>query len=246
MSFIRNLYTLILDALFPLLPEERVLFSYSPEKAYQELPRSPHSITPNTQSLFAYKDERVVKLIWNIKYKKSKPALEIGGYALYQYLAGPRGCALFSSKPNEVVTESTRTLPCLEEKSAQPRGPHIILIPIPITTKRRRERGFNQCELLVAEIQRLDIRKHFSVRTDVLIRTQHSSRQTLKDRAHRLEDARGIFSVNEPVIKEISSRYPSPLFIIIDDVITTGSTMSEALGTLKKVGCDARGLSLAH
>jgi len=218
MSFIRNLYTLILDALFPLSPEERILFSYSPEKAYQELPRSPHSITPNTQSLFAYKDERVVKLIWNIKYKKSKPALEIGGYALYQNLLNAD--SVYSN---------------------------IVIISIPITAKRRRERGFNQCELLIAEIERLDTHKQFSVRTDLLIRKQHSSRQTLKDRTHRLESTRGIFLVNEKILKEIMSQYSCSIFIIVDDVITTGSTMNEAIETLRRAGCEnVRGLSLAH
>jgi hypothetical protein len=246
MSLLINLYTLILEALFPLSPEERVLFSYSPEKAYMELPRAPRLAGTDTASIFAYTDERVAKLVWNIKYKKSKHALAVGGYAMYRELRELRTCVPLSSKQDDFEVPMT-TLFGLEESGTQVRSSNIILIPIPITAKRRRERGFNQCELLLKEVEKLDVDKYFSVRSDVLIRTQHTERQTLKDRTHRLEDARGIFSVNEKVLAEIISTNTSPTFIIIDDVITTGSTVNEAIETMRKAGCtDVRGLSLAH
>ena len=246
MSLVGNLYTLVLDALFPLSLEERVLFSYSPEKAYRELPRASRPANADTASIFAYKDERVAKLVWNIKYKKSKHALAVGGYAMYRELRELRTCVPVSSKQDNFEVPLATSFG-LEETGTQVRSSNIILIPIPITPKRRRERGFNQCELLLKEVEKLDVDKYFSVRSDVLIRTQHMERQTLKDRVHRLEDARGIFSVNEKVLAEIISTNTSPAFIIIDDVITTGSTMNEAVQTMKRAGCaSVTGLSLAH
>ncbi|KND48299.1 MAG: comF family protein [Parcubacteria bacterium C7867-002] len=247
MSLVQHVYKILLDALFPLSPEERVLFSYSPEKAYGELPRAPRHVQTEIPSIFAYKDERVAKLVWNIKYKKSNHALAIGGYAVYQELIKLPECMPLSSKQEMLQVHQLTTSFGLEESGTYPLSSSIILIPIPITAKRRRERGFNQCELLLKEVERLDIHKNFIIRNDVLIRTHHNERQTLKDREHRLKDARGIFSVHEKVLADIISTNTSPLFIVIDDVITTGSTMTEAMATLKKAGCtNVRGVSLAH
>ena len=91
MNIIRSLYNLILDALFPLSSTERELFSYTPVQALSLLPPAPDYSglavpLPQTHSIFAYKDPRVTALIWNIKYKKSKQAVAIAGYALMHTL----------------------------------------------------------------------------------------------------------------------------------------------------------------
>ena len=187
----------------------------TPEKAFSKLPRSPLPPIQNATSVFAYKDPRVTKLIWNIKYKKHKTAVEIGGYALYQ----------------ELITLRRNV----------PDKPFLVL-PMPITPRRRRERGFNQCELLAEELARLDKDKLFTFSNSILLRIQHASRQTLKGRTERLESAKGIFSVasETDILKESQ-------VVIIDDVITTGSTIKEAMETLDKAGFNSvRGLSLAH
>lgn len=126
-------------------------------------------------------------------------------------------------------------------------APAPVLIPLPIAARRRRERGFNQTESIV------DAMKHYiscdstrislHVRTDILTRTAYSSRQTLKGRAERIESARDIFAVT-PNISDIPF---DAHIIIIDDVITTGSTMDEAIRILKKAGfTNVTGLSVAH
>jgi predicted amidophosphoribosyltransferase len=178
----------------------------------------------------------------------------------------------------------------------------IIVVPMPITARRRRERGFNQCELLANEIERLanDWIAHNShdvigkqvgdlntvdesvirrcrenrliVVRDLLVRKLHKSRQTLKDREERLESAHDIFAVNENVANRIMSGHSSsvkigvqpktselqstnadqqpinkPFIIVIDDVITTGGTIRDAISTLKKAGFENTwGLSVAH
>lgn len=215
MKIFRTLYRIILESLFPLSRAEKELFSFTPEQALRELPKAPKAPYPDMSSVFAYKDERVSNMIWNIKYKKSKQAVAIGGYALFEEVAPQKRCHLLE----------------------------LVIVPIPITARRRRERGFNQCELLVDEMKRLDIDGQLLVAKDLLIRVQHKDRQTLKDREERLAGAKGIFAVNP----EIGSRgYGRPI-IVIDDVITTGSTMREALETLRKAGFeDVKGLSLAH
>ncbi len=214
MGILKTLYTTVIDALFPLSPAEQVLSTYSQEQAYETLPRAPQVPISDATAVFTYKDERVAKLVWSIKYKKSPHAVELGGYALYQTLL----------KMNLSVGS--------------------VIIPIPITSKRRRERGYNQCELLVEEIRRLDTSKQFIIRNDLLIRTQHASRQTLKGRVDRLESAKGIFAVDETTE---TGQFRDSTIVIIDDVITTGSTMREAVETLRSAGFEkVTGLSLAH
>jgi ComF family protein len=207
---LKTLYNVIVDALFPLSPSEAELLTYSPAHAYETLPRAASVPIDSAQAVFAYKDERVSKLIWSIKYKKSLKATELGGYALYQKLL----------------------------EMNLPQG--TMVIPIPISARRRRERGYNQCELLAKEIERLDTDHQFGYNDQMLKRTHHLARQTLKGRKERLESAQGIFEVTP------SLPLPSPL-VVIDDVITTGSTMKEAIETLKKSGyTNVTGLSLAH
>jgi predicted amidophosphoribosyltransferase len=133
----------------------------------------------------------------------------------------------------------------------------IIIIPIPISPARRRERGYNQCELLAKAIHSAASRKNngeiFEIRTDILFRSVHTERQTLKRRGERLQNTRGIFSVH----KKYMSTKPSQIsenkslqhqaVVIIDDVLTTGSTLREAILTLEKAGfTNVSALTLAH
>lgn len=217
-KYVKSFVQIIIDSLFPISNADKLLFSYTPEQASKELPKAPNTPIPYTYSIFAYKNELVTRLVWNIKYKKNIKAVQIGGYALYEKL---------KNDPS-------------------------LLIPIPITQKRRNERGYNQCELLVDEILRLDgMNSKIITSKDLLVRTVHRDRQTLKDREERLEDAKNIFSINKEALKIFNSNNSEATkkisIIVIDDVITTGSTMKEAMETLKKAGLvNVMGISLAH
>jgi ComF family protein len=210
----RLLWNTFTDALFPAGDADIFLLNTDPQQACLLLPKS---VTPPIQSsgsIFAYKDKRVTKMVWNIKYKKSKECTAIGGLAIYHYI---------------------------QEHFAA----GSVILPMPITERRRRERGYNQCELLMDEIESLDTNKIFKIDKSLLIRTHHDSRQTLKNRQERLESAKGIFSINQSA----SAKFPDKniQLIIIDDVITTGSTMKEAEETLRSAGfVNVHGLSLAH
>ena len=56
--------------------------------------------------------------------------------------------------------------------------PHVTLIPIPISNKRRKERGYNQCELIINELK--NYKKDFSL----LIRSKHIEKQTNPYKKH--------------------------------------------------------------
>lgn len=119
------------------------------------------------------------------------------------------------------------------------KGSDASLIPIPISNKRRKERGYNQCELLIDEIIELDKEKKFEKRFDILKRNKHTDRQTLKNREERLGSAENIFDA-------IAIHLENPI-VIIDDVATTGSTLLHAREALLRAGhTDVRAMTLAH
>lgn len=219
MLLIKYFYNTILEALFPISPEEREVLNMDLEQSFNLLPRANRSPIPEACGIFSYKDERTRKLIWSIKYKKSIKGSAIAGYAI-----------------NQIVQKYL--------KAASP----IVIIPMPITNRRKRERGFNQCELIANEIEKLNTDHLIIIAKDILIRKVHISRQTMKGRDERLKSARDIFVVNNEAIEKLAiDKSQNYLVLIIDDVITTGSTILDAVNTLRKTGLEKTfGLSVAH
>ena len=106
-----------------------------------------------------------------------------------------------------------------------------LLIPIPLSPKRYRERGYNQAELICRELIKIDRNKNFKLEKNILIKpkeTEHQAR--IKNRRERLENIVGSFSVKN--VESIKNRN----IILIDDITTTGATLAEARKILKKSG----------
>ena len=112
-----------------------------------------------------------------------------------------------------------------------------LIIPMPIHINREKERGFNQAEVLVAEL----IENTDKVRTDILYKVQDTAHQTGLSREHRLTNVVGAFAVKD------KSSIKGRSILVIDDIYTTGSTMSEVADTLLKAGAIVvYGLTLAR
>ena len=96
---------------------------------------------------------------------------------------------------------------------------------IPLTASRELERGFNQSELLARGAAR-----HLGIpATDALFKTRETRPQSTLNRAERLKNLRGAFAV--------ANHYkPRPTVIIVDDISTTGATLTEAARVLQKAG----------
>jgi competence protein ComFC len=119
----------------------------------------------------------------------------------------------------------------------------LTLIPIPISKERRKERGYNQCELIIDEILKLDRENIFIKDYNILTREKDIEKQNHKNRNERISNTKHIFKVNmKNDVNDLNQK-----IIIIDDVTTTGSTLKEARDELLRVGyTDVRALTIAH
>ncbi len=102
-----------------------------------------------------------------------------------------------------------------------------MIIPVPLHHKRLLKRGFNQSYLLAREI---GTTFSISVSADVIYRKTYTSAQFSKTRAQRKANVRNIFKLRKP------STIKSKRILLVDDIMTTGATMFEASGVLKKGG----------
>lgn len=102
-----------------------------------------------------------------------------------------------------------------------------LLLPVPLHSKRLRERGFNQSLLLAGRVSR----KHaISLDFTSLQRTRHTDPQTQLSGAERQKNIRGAFEVRRP------GAIRGKKILLIDDVFTTGATVQECAKVLLKAG----------
>lgn len=102
-----------------------------------------------------------------------------------------------------------------------------MVIPVPLHPVRLRERGYNQSGLLAACVAR---ELGLPVRDDILIRGHHAPRQSGLPAKERWTNIQGAFKMKNPA--DIVGRE----IILVDDILTTGATASEAAKTLKDAG----------
>ncbi len=170
-------------------------------------------ITPQ----FQYKDPRVKAIIWELKYKENTlPLLHIGKLMF-----------------EEIISEVSDIL--LFDNDAE-----FLLIPIPITSERRIERGYNQSELIAKSIIENDLERILLYAPQWFQKVKETPRQSHSeskyDRVMNLLDA-----------FEADSRVQGKYIILIDDVVTTGSTMNEARRELQNRGVKkVLGFTIAH
>ena len=115
----------------------------------------------------------------------------------------------------------------------------VILVPIPLSARRLRSRGYNQSECLAQQLGR---RWRRPVR-HLLVRTRDTATQTALTPAARLANVAGAFQVRNGVgmpqsaIPERSSlRIPRSTVVLVDDVFTTGATVAAAARALQDAG----------
>jgi ComF family protein len=148
-------------------------------------------------SLFFYrKGERVQYLLHDIKYRGNQKL----GSELGRQLA-------------KVIRQADCTV--IDE-----------VVPIPLHPKKKRQRGFNQAEVIARGIGEV---LEVPVNTSSVYRNTHTSSQTKKGRFERWQNVEDIFNINNP--EQLVGKH----LLLVDDVITTGSTMEACINRLTAI-----------
>jgi len=103
-----------------------------------------------------------------------------------------------------------------------------VLVPVPLHPVRQRKRGFNQSELICNGISKVAA---IPVNTSVLKRVSFSGTQTKRSRYDRWLNVEGIFRINDTE----SLCFIGKHILLVDDVITTGSTIESCVEELSKI-----------
>jgi len=196
-----NFFSRLLDFLFPPRSHEEILRSLTKEKLDGLLsPTLIETTRPATTGLLPFRDPRVRALIHELKYHGSERAEDFLGAVLSEYIA-------------EIGTDSFGKT---------------VLIPLPLSPARARERGFNQCERIARRALLDSGNPLLAISTDILVRVKNTEHQARLSRKERLQNVAGAFS-STPCDPTVS-------YVILDDVITTGATMQAAIDALQGAG----------
>lgn len=103
------------------------------------------------------------------------------------------------------------------------------IVPLPLNARRLRQRGFNQAELIARGMAE---ELHLPVLTTLLCRPRDQESQTHFTYAERLHNAQGVFELADTAL---AKSMEGCTLILVDDVITTGTTMLSAIEALETI-----------
>jgi ComF family protein len=169
--------------------------------------------------LFSYKNPVARKIIWELKYH-------------YKYkLAEDLGQFLFDNSKEKLSL-------ILKDSSTRP----ILIVPIPLSRKKRWRRGYNQSDYIARGFCSCVNSNLFLLEKRILFKNKNTSPQAkIKVREERLKNIQGVFFIKD------KEKINGKTIIIIDDVVTTGGTIKEAMRVLKDNGAEkVYVLTLAH
>ena len=109
--------------------------------------------------------------------------------------------------------------------SAMPPADDAVVIPVPLAFERARQRGFNQSHQIARAFA---IAAHRRLAVDRLLRIRHTPPQQSLALKERRRNVRGAFAVEG----SLSGQH----VFVVDDVMTTGSTLDEVARVLKQAG----------
>lgn len=199
-----------LDLCLPLDSERRFFNNLSAEEFLSLA--EPADIPPakNTLAIVNYKNKLVKQAIWLLKFKNNQNIAKLFAEIIY-----------------DALTEELADLKLTVNFDSP------LLIPIPLARARFKKRGYNQTELIATEMAKIDKSNFFEYKKDILKKIKDTPSQSrTRGKKKRLENLKGCFEIkNSADIKQRN-------IIILDDITTTGATLSEAAQTLRGAGAN--------
>ncbi len=166
----------------------------------------PRALSATTATLFDYRNPIVKKAIWALKYSRRKAIGVYFGTALYR--------------------EFFKQLSYGTKKTTE----EILIIPIPASEKALSTRGYNHAGIIAKTIVRAGAADglRLVLRDDILVKKKEVGPQAhTRRKSDREKNVHNVFDCKDG--EDITGK----TVILIDDVITTGSTVTEAKRALK-------------
>jgi competence protein ComFC len=161
--------------------------------------------------VYDYRHPLIKRSLWLFKYKGKRGLAQIFAPAIYE----------------KMQEELSELVPM--ENFHDP-----MLVPVPLSASRRRLRGYNQSELLCLELLKINSLRRgvdLAFARNILVKpkdTEHQAR--IKDKRARLQNMRGTFALRD------ADAVRGRNIILVDDILTTGATLSEARRVLRSGG----------
>jgi len=163
-----------------------------------------HRVPPPFQKAVSYGayDGALRELIHLFKYQHVRPSAPLLGRLLDHAIAG------------------------------MPLPERLLVVPVPLSRARQRDRGFNQAEQIARNFVHCRPRTGIQLSNSALVRTRETASQTGLTRHQRRSNLRGAFAVTHPeMVRERN-------ILVVDDVMTTGTTASECARVLLRAGAN--------
>lgn len=200
-------FAALIDLLFPLRDTAKRVRTCSHEELGRLL--TPHVTNDGIITLLPYRHPLVRAVILEAKFHKNERAFALLGDIAEDYLSA------------------------LEEESEAFEARRYVLIPIPLSTERMRERGYNQTEEIARQTKR-------PVARELLLRVRDTRPQTSLPRKDRILNMNTAFEAQ-------TGPENACTYIVFDDVTTTGATLNAARTALQNRGYGSvMRLALAH
>lgn len=188
------------------------------DNCIQKIHLTDKEIDRDISAVFDYKDNVIKKSIWELKYHHKK------------YLGEKIGQLLYSN-----LLEDIYNLKISTDRA-------IYVIPVPISNKKKKQRGYNQSLSIAKGFCNYSESGIFELKDKIIYKKRETKPQAqILNRKNRLKNVQNVFDINDKDI--IKGR----TIIIIDDVTTTGATINEIIKILKKYGAKkVVGFAFAH
>ncbi|MCI8273702.1 MAG: ComF family protein [Clostridia bacterium] len=122
-----------------------------------------------------------------------------------------------------------------QRKSFENLKKYDIIIIVPISDKRKKERGYNQSELLAKEISKILLIEYSK---QIIYKIKDTQPQSVLNKRQRQENVKGVYEAKN--IEKVRNKK----ILIIDDIYTTGNTVNECAKVLVQKGIDRKNIGV--
>jgi ComF family protein len=173
----------------------------------------------NIFAIYDYRDTIIKDAIWKLKYHHTP------------YIGQKLGELLYFELIEEINMLQMFSI-----------GSPILVLPVPISQNKKKNRGYNQSEIIAKSFCNKDINNIFQFNNKIIYKKIDTIPQArLTNRNKRLQNIKNAFEIKNSI------QVKGKTIIIIDDVTTTGGTLLEIIKILKKSGAKkVVGFAVAH